>query len=104
MLQRFFVSLSLIFMFAFAQTGAVLHEISHYADITTPVKQQDKAPHSPICDKCISYGELAHALDSSFSAPPVIATVHALFLAQSYAYTQTLFQAYAARAPPTQLA
>lgn len=103
MLQRFFVSLSLIFMFAFAQTGAALHEISHYADITAPIKQQNKAPHSPICDKCISYGELAHALDSSFVAPPVIVAVQALFVSQAYTHTQTLHQAYAARAPPTQL-
>jgi hypothetical protein len=104
MLKRIFVSLSLILMFAIAQTGAVLHEISHYTDIKAPVKQQDKAPHSPICDKCVSYGELAHALDSNFSAPPVIVAVHVVFVSPSYAYTQTLFQAYAARAPPTQLA
>jgi hypothetical protein len=104
MFQRIFVSLSLILMFAIAQTGAVLHEISHYADITAPVKQQDKAPHSAICDKCISYGELAHALDSSFSAQPIIVAVHVEFLSPSYAYTQTLLPAYAARAPPTQLA
>lgn len=103
MLHKFLASLSLIFMFAFAQTGAVLHEISHYSDITTPLKEQDKAPHSPICDKCISYGELGHALDSSFATPSVVVAVQALFVSQFYTYAQPLRRAYAARAPPSQL-
>jgi hypothetical protein len=103
MLKRVFLSLALMIMFAFAQTGAVLHEVSHYSD-STPSKQQDKVPHSPVCEKCVSYGELAHALDAQFSALPHMLGVQILSAYQLYTHTPALSYAYAARAPPTQLA
>ncbi len=103
MLQKLITSLALIVMFAFAQTGAVLHEISHYADISASQQQPDKAPHNSLCDKCISYGELTHALNSSYVAFAPSLGAFEVYIFQAQSHQPATQQAYAARAPPTQL-
>jgi hypothetical protein len=103
MLQKLITSIALIVMFAFAQTGAVLHEISHYADISTSQQQPDKAPHNGFCDKCVSYGELAHALNSSYLAFATSLGAFDVYVIQTQSHQTAGQHAYAARAPPTQL-
>ena len=52
MLRRYLLSFCLVLLFALGQHGAAVHEISHLADLAPTSQQQDKAPHSPVCDKC----------------------------------------------------
>lgn len=101
MLRRFILSISLIVLFAMGQQGAVLHEISHYADINPTSQQQDKAPHSPLCDKCLSYGELASALGVHYFVPPVIAASYELSAFSSSHHPSQTLLSYLARAPPS---
>lgn len=98
MFKRFAANFALILLFAFAQIGAVTHEISHIGDYTK--HSQDKNTHSSQCAQCISYAEVASGLQSQpivfhLAATEFVATA---FNHQSHSsFTHT---AYAARAPP----
>jgi hypothetical protein len=99
MLQRFALNLVLIFLFAFTQVGISTHEISHLNDATKHAQQDKKAPAEQ-CEKCVSYSQVASALQSpSFTLPSFEgrfeATSNYYFNSQSPLQT-----AYAARAPP----
>ncbi len=100
MLKRTFMTFLLPLLFLFAQHGAVTHEISHYSEQAPLTQQKQQTPHSPICDKCVAYGEMASALDApSFHIPviPIIA-----IQIDDYQYTRSLHVvvSYQARAPP----
>jgi hypothetical protein len=58
MLKRFSTVLALIFLFAFAQIGAITHQISHYSDYVEH-SQQDKNTNHNQCAHCVSYAEVA---------------------------------------------
>lgn len=98
MLRRFAANVALIFLFAFAQIGAITHEISHYGELAKH-HQQDQHTDSQ-CVQCISYTEVSGGL------PTQIFT----FLVDSTRFiigadTPLIFQSltrtyYAARAPP----
>ncbi|MEO8417962.1 MAG: hypothetical protein ABI475_04470 [Methylophilaceae bacterium] len=100
MLRRVILTFALALLFALGQQGAMVHEISHYADLAPLSQQQDKAPHSPVCDKCLVYGELAHALSVSHFTPllPATAYEHVQYTAAQQ-FDLPLY-AYSARAPP----
>ncbi|GAO37213.1 hypothetical protein SCT_2631 [Sulfuricella sp. T08] len=67
--SRLLFLLWLAFVLLFAQQGAVLHALSHFADGVPTQSQQDKhLPHSPACDKCVVYAGIGGAAPSS---PPV---------------------------------
>jgi len=100
MLRRLILSFSLIFLFALGQQGAVLHEISHYAEVNPSSQQQDKAPHSSVCDKCLSYGELASALSVHYFAPPILAAGYELTAFSSSSHPSNTLLSYLARGPP----
>ena len=100
MLRRLILSFALALLFVLGQQGAAVHEISHYADLVPATQQHDKAPHSPVCDKCLSYGELANALGVSYFTPPIST---AGFEPPAYSSTNHLsltLLSYSARAPP----
>jgi hypothetical protein len=98
MFKRFSSAFAFILLFAFAQMGAITHEISHYKE-STQQHQQDKNTHSQ-CAQCISYAEVAGGLpthsftfsldDASFS----FANTH------HTSVQSPLLTHYAARAPP----
>lgn len=99
MLQRFALNLALIFLFAFTQVGISTHEISHLNDVAKHTQQDKKAPAEQ-CEKCISYSQVASALQSpSFTLPSFEGQFEAI---SSYYFTSQspLRTAYAARAPP----
>ncbi len=100
MFKRTFMSFLLPLLFLFAQHGAVTHEISHYADQAPLTQQKQQTPHSPICDKCVAYGEMARALDSPSFHIPVVPTI--AIQVDGYQYSQSLHVvvSYQARAPP----
>lgn len=88
-------------MFGLGQQGAVVHEISHYTDEVNPSsQQQDKAPHSQLCEKCLSYSGMASALGVSHYAPPALATRFESFTYRSSNHLSRTSAAYSARAPP----
>ena len=104
MLRRLFLTFALAFLFTLGQQGAVLHEISHYSEYTgslAPKSQQpDKSSHGTVCDKCISYGELASALAVHFTAPPVLLAIFEPGYFTSKHSPSRTYLAYSARAPP----
>jgi len=99
--SRLLLSLWLAFVLLFAQQGAVLHALSHFADSAPAQSQQEKhLPHSPACDKCVVYAGIGGA---AASAPPVffsremtVVLASALFLL----FFSAPFRTYLSRAPP----
>lgn len=101
MLRRYLLSFSLVLLFALGQHGAAVHEISHLADLApTSQQQQDKAPHSPVCDKCLSYGKLSAGLGVDYFTPPLLAADFAFNSCAVTGRTCPTLSAYRARAPP----
>lgn len=100
MFSRFIVSFTFALLFALGQQGAAIHEISHYADLTPASQQQDEAPHSPVCDKCLSYGELANALGVPDFSLPLPATSFEAAIYTGSSHFSVSLRPYSARAPP----
>jgi hypothetical protein len=106
MLKRFSVHIALIFLFAFAQIGAVTHGIEHTEDHQQKHSQQDthkqdQSTHSEQCEQCISFSKIAGGLVTQGFVLP---TLQASYIGSTQLSTQPLSQlhaAYAARAPPT---
>ncbi|MDP2247957.1 MAG: hypothetical protein Q8J65_07465 [Nitrosomonadales bacterium] len=102
MLHRLILTLALTFLLGFSQQSALLHEISHLADISPLSEQQDQAPqHATNCEHCLSFSHLAYSVNSdhTFSIGPHGTAKPAVF-AGSHHQPFTA-QAYTARAPPT---
>jgi hypothetical protein len=109
MFKRFSLHLALIFVFAFAQIGAVTHGISHFNDYAKQNKtsqsqqdtsKQEQSTHSEQCGQCISFAKIAGGLVAqSYVFPTSQASFIGITQLQTQASTQTL-SAYAARAPP----
>ena len=99
MLQRLFIHVSLVMLFAFTQMGIATHEISHFADLTQQ-NQQHKNTQNHQCEQCISYAGIENGVSSQ---PFVFALQQAVSIApvslKSY-FFNTTSQYYAARAPP----
>jgi hypothetical protein len=97
MFRRFFLSLTLVLLFALGQQGAAVHAVSHLADYQ---QQDDKTHQSSACDQCLTYAKLSSALGSSgFAAPPVVLSTTEYHAAGRSAESSPL-RAYGARAPP----
>jgi hypothetical protein len=99
--SRLLFSLWLAFVLLFAQQGAALHALSHFADGVPAQSQQDKhLPHSPACDKCVVYAGIGGAAPSS---PPVFAAQDsAIMLAAAFflLFFSAPHRTYLSRAPP----
>lgn len=100
MLKRTFMTFLLPLLFLFAQHGAVTHEISHYSEQAPLTQQKQQTPHSPICDKCVAYGEMASALDAPSFHIPVIPTIAIQIDDYQYTRSRHFVVSYQARAPP----
>jgi hypothetical protein len=105
MLQRFFVHLSLVLLFAFTQISVVTHEISHlnHPERNTQSEQHtqhDKHAASEACGQCIAYAQAASGVPAQTFVIPLnqaqfqLATVFVAHLAS------LLTPSYSARAPP----
>lgn len=98
MLLRLLLPLILALLFTLGQQGAIAHSISHLAD--SQEQQPDKSGHVPVCEKCVTYAKLGHALHAAVFELPVIALAHhdpSRHLFQNHS-THPGF--YAARGPP----
>ena len=100
MIRRYFVYFSLALLFALTQQAAVTHEISHIADVQQNSEKQDKTSHSGFCEKCMSYGELAHTISSSTFNITLSEFTFDLNHTHSTHHSDSLLTAYNARAPP----
>lgn len=98
---RLILFVGLAFALLFAQQGAVLHALSHFADNVPAQSQQDKhLPHSPACDKCVVYAGIGSAAPSS---PPVFGiqqTTAILAAVLFLLFFSAPFYSYLSRAPP----
>jgi hypothetical protein len=90
------------FVLLFAQQGAYTHALTHLTLPAPAQHQPDKdLPHSPVCDKCVVYGEIGgtlHATPLTFSGsqatffqPPAVA----------YDHSPRTPRVYSPRAPPS---
>lgn len=101
MLKRTFMILVLPLLFLFAQQGAITHEISHFTEPAPLNQQKQQSPHSPICDQCVSYEEMAGALNSPNFHHPVILTTAIQLDGFQYVSSHQVVIPRQARAPPT---
>ncbi|NOT14511.1 MAG: hypothetical protein HOP21_02815 [Methylotenera sp.] len=102
MLQRFFIQIALVFVFALTQIGVATHEISHFSTAEKH-SQHDKNTPSEQCGQCIAYTQVGSGLQSHAFALP---TFDAHFQTASHYFFNALTSphaAYAARAPPSLL-
>jgi len=124
MFRRCLLPFTLILLFGIAQLGALTHEISHFttdlaktADLAktesasgskgisqisasqnTP---QDNAPDTPFCAKCLSYGALAHTVNTTNFTLVLFNNSFEIHQAEHHnSYLKPLLLSYAARAPP----
>jgi hypothetical protein len=99
MLQRLIFMFTFVLLFGLGQQGAIIHELSHLNDL--PLSQQhDKTSHSPVCSKCLSYGELANAVTVGQFILPVMDAGHELIQYIALIHYTLPSAAYSARAPP----
>ena len=98
MFKRLTLNFVLVLLFAFAQIGAVRHEISHFSHYKQ--NQQDNNTHGEQCKQCISYAEVTGGLvGKSFVLP----AINAHFVASTHyniSSQPALNASYSARAPP----
>ncbi|HUX64940.1 hypothetical protein [Sulfuricella sp.] len=99
--SRLLLSLWLAFALLFAQQGAALHALSHFADGVPAQAQQEKhLPHSPACDQCVAYAGIGSA---ALSSPPIFAaqeTTAVLAAALFLLFFSAPLYSYLSRAPP----
>lgn len=116
MLNRLIFAFTLIASFGMAQIGAVTHEISHYSDLTAKNQQLELSKsasqskksgqpepisHNQVCEKCISYAELGHAVHSTYAVLPAVNATHHYSIACLQPPSYTKLRSYSARAPPS---
>lgn len=99
--SRLLFLLGLAFALLFAQQGAALHALSHFADGVPAQSQQEKhLPHSSSCDKCVVYAGIGSAAPSSppvfFAGETTVILAAVLFLL----FFSAPFHSYLSRAPP----
>lgn len=101
MRSRLILFACLAFTLLFAQQGAALHALSHFADGVPVQSQQEKQlPHSPACDKCVFYAGIGSAAPSS---PPVFAAQQATVILAAVLFLlffSAPLYSYLSRAPP----
>lgn len=99
MLQRIFIHISLVLLFALTQMGVVSHQISHLSD-SKQTHQQDKKSHESQCSQCLSYN---HASTASVVEAFYFDTIPAdhIYSATELSHSPTTSACfYSARAPP----
>lgn len=104
MFKRFSLHVALVFLFVFAQIGAVTHEISHAEDLVKHSQQdpskQGKNTHNEQCGQCISFAKIAGGLPTQSFVLPSLQTSFIGSTAQTTHVLSQPYTAYAARAPP----
>lgn len=104
MLQRLFIHLTLVLLFALTQIGVATHEISHITERSKHSQLDDKAqPKNTAaeqCAQCISYAKVASGVLPAITLALNHQSGPALTLSAHSTVQNSLSQPYAARAPP----
>ena len=102
MLRRLMLTFALALVFGLGQMGAIVHEISHYADLSpaSQKQKQDQAPHSEVCGQCLSYSSLANALGVGYFTPPTLSVAFEAIVFKTSSHHSPALTPYSARAPP----
>ncbi len=100
MLQRAFIHLSLILLFAFTQMGVATHAISHLAE-GHEQHQQDQNQHENQCGQCISLNHIANANTTAVFNFALNTTSHIYNPVVNASVHVVTPLSYTARAPPT---
>jgi hypothetical protein len=104
MLQRLFINLTLILLFALTQIGVATHEISHITNSTkhsqNDESSQQKNTAAEQCAQCISYAKISSGLLPATLTAPINQINLASTLSQHVSFQQYSPNPYAARAPP----
>ena len=115
MFKRQFNLFVLLFAFAFAQIGMVMHEISHYADAKTShryieqtqafqlgaTQNNDQDSLNKPCTTCLAYSAIGHGhLVNNFVFNVAVFEQH-YFLANENVHFTRHVSYYPARAPPS---
>jgi hypothetical protein len=66
-MRKLYISLGLALLLLMAQTGAVLHHVSHICRVSTNVHQQMHSDTAleKMCDLCVAYSQLASPFGSN---------------------------------------
>ncbi|WP_051901413.1 hypothetical protein [Methylotenera sp. L2L1] len=104
MLQRLFIHLTLILLFAFTQIGVATHEISHITD-NAEHSQRDENPQqkntaAEQCAQCISYAKITSGILPASLTSPIKQSSLTEPLNQHASFQHYSSSPYAARAPP----
>lgn len=102
MLQRFFVHIGLVLLFACTQIGVATHEINHFKH-NTQQSQPDKNTTTEQCGQCIAYAQSANATPTQSFVIPRSDAQFQLATTQVAKLTSRLTSHYCARAPPFSL-
>ena len=102
MFSRAFIHFWLAFLLLFAQSGAIAHSVTHFADDVPSHSRHDKQlPHSPVCDKCVVYAEIGGSIPATahfFTAQQLDAV--ALYASLPVFFLSPANRGYSSRAPP----
>ncbi len=99
MLQRAFIHLSLVLLFAFTQMGVATHAISHLAE-GNEQHQQDQDHHENQCGQCLSLSHLADANTTPVFNFALNTTVHVYAASTTAGFKARTLTPYTARGPP----
>ena len=104
MLQKLFIHLTLVLLFAFTQIGVATHEISHIAGSTkhapTEENSTQKSTAAEQCAQCISYAKVASGLLPALLVAPTHQPELATALSVHTSFQHHTPSPYGARAPP----
>ncbi len=102
MIQRRFISILFILLFAFAQQQAMIHPYVHLANEQEKTPNNKQIPaHSDVCSKCVALAGIGSAIGAQTHALHVLPTTFelAVFVALPFFSSTTL--PYSSRAPPS---
>ncbi|PKO91062.1 MAG: hypothetical protein CVU15_11715 [Betaproteobacteria bacterium HGW-Betaproteobacteria-1] len=101
MLHRIVLAFALTFLLGFGQQSALLHEVSHLADLDPLSQQQDQtAQHAANCEHCLSISHFSGTIPSSFHFDFDQQSIEEHAISGGRYYIPEFSQTYAARAPP----
>ena len=98
-IKRLVLNFALIFLFAFAQIGAVTHAISHVDDYAKH-NQQGKNSHSEQCGQCLSFAKIGGGIATQGFVLPNLSASFMASVNHQTSHSSQLRTVYAARAPP----
>lgn len=104
-MRNFVLNFILVLLFAFAQMGAVAHEISHVkqANANQSKHQQDQNNLDDACGQCIGFAQMAGGVAAQIFSFFVPSTQFQPVFTTPFLVVATPAFSHLARAPPTKI-